>query len=198
MTVYRVAITTFFCFMILGCNGDPTAGLPVWEPNPSQLDKLDVSADLGLGDVMQPPKGYRKETATQGGTKGNADGVIWTSERRDDGTAHVIMVQRIKPPTGETIPDLATTLKKLMVGVQRTRTNFELQDPEFGVINGIKFGRQSWTGREPKSKLEMEGTMWVGIRNDWVIQLMTQDGKPYCAETFPLGEASLLTFKKRD
>jgi hypothetical protein len=92
------------------------------------------------------------------------------------------------------------TLEKLaekrIAAIQRQRTDWKQEKTEKGVINGLTFARIRWEGTEPKNQWDMRGFVYVARDGDTILYLSSQDLKAPGAQTLPLADAAVLSFKK--
>ena len=92
---------------------------------------------------------------------------------------------------------LESTLRTFQAGISRRRENFSLGTVERGMIDGLPFVRARWTGTEPTRKIPMAGVGYVGLHGGRVLYLTSQDAEPHLAEALALGEAAILSFRRK-
>jgi hypothetical protein len=62
----------------------------------------------------------------------------------------------------------------------------------------VTFLRSRWSGADANNaNQKMHGAIYVAIDGKTYIQIMTQDVEPHHEEALEIGEAAILTFKKK-
>jgi hypothetical protein len=169
---------------------------------PERLTEFRPDVDLQnqLGEPFEiaeyrisPPSGY---VMVEVPVPAGSNLVGWAGQRRPDGSAPMVQVLIITPPENETLPVLDQAMKKLIAHIERRRKDWTESETSYGLIDGIKFAKRTWSGTETITGNKMVGIMYVGIRGRSIIQLHTQDLETHL-DALELGETALLTLSKK-
>jgi len=123
---------------------------------------------------------------------------FWGSPPRLDKTRNLVQTDVITPPPGAKLPTEAEFHKKMIDGFAKRQRQHSSTTPEAGILGGLSFMRSRWTGVEPQERKERHGVVYTAIDGNRFIVLVAQDVAPHHVEGLRLGEASLLTFSKKD
>jgi hypothetical protein len=175
--------------------GQKVASVPEWMPDKDQVKNLAAAKDLG-GYSIRPPKSFERQELPKQAP--NSRMFAWAGARRQDGTRPSFTGTLYTPPAGQD-PDrnLDQITNVFLEAIKRRHTDWRAEKPEDGIVNGLKFVRVRWKGTEQASGAEKEGILYIAKDGGTIIQLATQDVVPETKKALPLGEAALLTFKKK-
>lgn len=140
---------------------------------------------------IAPPPGYVLHDPPTQPPLGTTYALVGAA--RADGTRPIVQITLLELPDDKT-PD--TFSQSMIAGVAKRRGNWKVQTSDL-TLNGIKVKRHQWTGTAPTQGLAMRGIMLTGTSGKVGFSLHTQDLAKYAAQTLPIGEKSMATFRMR-
>src|SRR5207249_2556059 len=102
----------------------------------------------------------------------------------------------ITMPPDSSQPSLAKALQDQLALMRKIRGRFAPTRPEYGGVNGMRFGVVRWTGLESMRNVDLTGFLYVAQDGQKLIVIASEDDEAYASETLPITEASALTFRK--
>lgn len=159
-------------------------------PTAEQKRMLDEPVEF-RGHAICPPKEYKmiEPRAPKGSVV-----TAWVGKEREDGTHPLIQVLIGTYPDGQRVPKLEDAIVTWMRGQKEDRIAWTQSEVEFGMINGRRFAKQTWEGKEPNLDIVLRGVCFVAIEGRQLLALQTMDCGPDFAG-LAIGEAALTTFK---
>ncbi|MCU0714092.1 MAG: hypothetical protein MUC43_18700 [Pirellula sp.] len=122
---------------------------------------------------------------------------VWGGPPRDDGTASVIQINVVQMPENERLSKLEDLMETVLKDIRSKRTSWKQSNYRLGKIDGISFLRADWVGMAPNSDRKLFGIVLVGIHDNRVIALKTQEVEQYHEEGLAISLNSLLTFQTK-
>jgi hypothetical protein len=171
--------------------GRQTAKLPEWKANQALLSQLENAIRVD-GFSIRAPKGYSLQTRS--GPNGSKV-AAWVGPQRADGTRGQVMLLTVTlPPEELKHYNLEQVLNELITGLSDRRKDWTQTAAEKGLINGLRFVRTRWSGRNLSNDVAMKGFVYVAIAGETIVQLSSQDVESN-EEALKLAESSILTFE---
>ena len=162
-------------------------------PNAALLDELGEESAVE-GYSLRPPKGY--SLSQPAGGPPDAKMVGWAGKLQSDGTSPLVLVMLGKPSPPDRLR-LDEHLKASLEDVKRLYQHWSQSKPERGMLGGVTFLRSRWSGTNASKGWKTHGVMYAGIDGETYIQITTQDAEPHHEKSLEVGEAAILTFKKK-
>lgn len=179
----------------LSC-GKPAPWGPAWTADPAALAALGDEVEVDAYRLRLPP-GLRS-MPPPASTPPGAQVSSWQGAPRADGTTPSLSVMIWTPAPEEAKESaLEAALTAMVDGVKRRRTEFSRTSPERGTIDGRPFMRARWTGKEPARGIPMGGVAYLGLDGPRLLYFNTQDAEPHLEAALRLGEAGILSLRKR-
>lgn len=172
--------------------------LPVWSPDPALLEQLGPYQDCGDYQI-RVPKGYTRVPPPLGAPPGGQV-FRWAGTVRPDGHRPAIMMAVAVPPPQERLASGDQVLNQMFSEKRGDIPNVTPKAVQSGQVNGLTFARANWEGIGMGPGMggqRLHGWDYVCVDGSTVIFLHCQDVEPYQGQSLALGQAAVLTFRKK-
>jgi hypothetical protein len=178
-------------------SGQRAAPAAEWKPDAKAVRQLGPSVKLD-SYTIRIPKGYELQETPP--APFGAKFWAWAGPARADGTKAQLLMNLLPIAPAQREQAKRLTLEQLaekrIAAIRGQRTDWKQEKTEKDVINGLTFARIRWEGTEPKNQWDMRGFVYVARDGDTILYLSSQDLKAPGAQTLPLADAAVLSFKK--
>lgn len=80
-----------------------------------------------------------------------------------------------------------------MTAIQKTKTKWSTKAIESGMISGVRFVRQEWSGFDKSSNAATSGLFYFGSKGDYLVLFSSQDRDPYARDSIKKAETAFRT-----
>jgi|GEM_PF-4349471 len=168
----------------------PPAKPKAWVADPVLANKLLAPESIGAYSI-RPPPGYRLE-------KKDGQGRTLALVLAGDSQYSRLMVVVPAPASqvNEHAYELENNLQAMLDEVKKRRKTLDRGPIEKGMIGGQDFNRCHWSSTLPTGQ-RVDGVHYEGVVDGKVVALFVEGVVPEKQAAIALGEASILTFRKR-
>jgi len=139
---------------------------------------------------IRPPSGFREQPNL----------AMWFTDRRSDQSTgkFVVHVQgRAAKPTGQfNDDDLRQAAENWATVIKRNKDGWRQQAIDFGEIDGLRFARVRWKAKDPLTKQELRGFIYVHLTDGFQLSITSEDSFPHVDGTLRATEAAALSLRK--
>jgi peroxiredoxin len=176
---------------VLAALDNRPAGVPPrWEPASTPFAGL--ATEVAAGPYrLRLPAGYVTEKTDP---KKGEQLFAWKGPvRPGDGTAPRLAVM-LRP--ADPAMKLEEAVEKELAELSFPRQGWSCSIAERGEVKGLVFARVGWSGRDPTTRQQVQGFLYLGLDGKTLIRITARDVQPHALPALTVAEAAALTFHR--